>query len=329
MLTVTLYTRDHCKLCDQVEEDLKELQDEFPHRLVLIDIEDEGLLQKYGEEIPVVEIGPYTIKAPVDRKTLQMTLGAARDRADHLGEVEDEAYQKRVMRGQNVSWADKFFYWFSNHYMGVFNFFVFLYVGLAFLAPILQKNGINTPAQVIYGVYSRLCHQLSFRSWFLFGEQIAYPRATAGVSGLLSYAEATGFDPANLRKAHEFVGNTFLGYKLALCQRDIAIYGSIFLFGVIYSLSGRRIKSLPFWAWIVVGMVPIGLDGVSQLLSQLPIGVIPFRESTPFLRTITGALFGFTTAWFGYPVVEEAMADTRGIMAKKFAADEARKLDAI
>jgi len=329
VLTVTLYTREDCQLCDQVEETLQRLQKEYPHHLVAVDIEEENLAQKFGKDIPVVEIGPYTIQAPIELKTLRMTLGAAQDRVDHLGDVEDEAYQNRVKRGKNISTLDRFFYWFSDHYMAVFNFFVFLYLGLAFLAPILQKNGIDTPAQVIYSVYSRLCHQLSFRSWFIFGEQVAYPRATAGVSGLLTYAEATGLDPANLQAAHSFVGNTVLGYKLALCQRDIAIYGAILLFGLLFSITGRRLKSLPFLAWILIGMVPIGLDGVSQLVSQLPLDFIPYRESTPFLRTLTGALFGFTTAWFGYPIVEEAMADTRGIMAKKIAADRVRNVDAI
>jgi hypothetical protein len=32
---------------------------------------------------------------------------------------------------------------------------------------------------------------------------------------------------------------------------------------------------------------------------------------------LTGALFGFTTAWFGYPLVEVTMAETRQIMANK------------
>lgn len=324
MLTVTLYTRNNCTLCDQVQEDLHQLKDEYPHRLVLLDIEEEGLIQKYGEEIPVVEIGPYTLKAPFDQRTLKVTLGAAKDRADHLQSVDDQTYQNRLERGQKISLADKFFYWFSNHYMVVFNAFVFLYVGLAFLAPVLQKNDIRTPAQLIYTVYGRLCHQLSFRSWFLFGEQIAYPRLSAGVSHLIPYGEATGFDPANLETAHRFIGNATVGYKLALCQRDIAIYGSILIFGAIFSITKKKIKSLPLWAWILVGMVPLGLDGISQLFSQIPLGILPYRESTPLLRTITGALFGFTTAWFGYPIVEETMADTRSLLAKKFASVKSR-----
>ena len=69
-----------------------------------------------------------------------------------------------------------------------------------------------------------------------------------------------------------------------------------------------------------MGLIPIGLDGVSQIVSQLPWDVIPIRESTPLLRTITGGLFGFTIAWFGYPVVEETMADTRKLLTVKIKA---------
>jgi len=44
---------------------------------------------------------------------------------------------------------------------------------------------------------------------------------------------------------------------------------------------------------------------------------LPYRESTPLLRTITGFLFGFATAWFGYPMAEEAMRDTQQYMGMK------------
>jgi len=92
------------------------------------------------------------------------------------------------------------------------------------------------------------------------------------------------------------------------------------LFGIIFSITGKKIPSLPLVAWFILGIVPIGLDGVSQIISQLPWDIIPLRESTPLLRSITGGLFGFTTAWFGYPIVEESMADTRKVMAVKFKA---------
>jgi uncharacterized membrane protein len=63
--------------------------------------------------------------------------------------------------------------------------------------------------------------------------------------------------------------------------------------------------------------VPIGLDGGTQLISQPPLSFLPFRESTSLLRVITGGLFGFTTAWFGYKMVEETMIETRQIMEAK------------
>jgi hypothetical protein len=77
-------------------------------------------------------------------------------------------------------------------------------------------------------------------------------------------------------------------------------------------------------------MGPIGLDGFSQLFSQMEWGwlasLLPYRESTPFLRTLTGGVFGLTTAWFAYPYMEESFSQTRQFFIKKFAAiDQSNK----
>jgi uncharacterized membrane protein len=299
--------------------------------LTIIDIDDDPeLVRRFGGEIPVIKVGPYTIKAPMDRQTLGVTLGAASDRKRQLEEIGDKAYKISKERAKRISKADRFTIWFSNHYMLVFNLFILIYVGIPFWAPILQKNGIEKPAYLIYRIYGGLCHQLSYRSWFLFGEQAYYPREAAGLDQTLSFHEATGLDEQGVFEAREFIGSDSLGYKVALCQRDVAIYGSILLFGVIFVLSGRKIKPLPFWLWILIGIIPIGFDGGSQIISQLlaePLfeflrpffGSISLRESTPFLRSLTGFLFGFSTAWFGYPLVEEAMQDTRILLAEKTA----------
>jgi len=322
MLTVTLYMRENCPLCSKAEEDLDGLQEKFPHRLIQIDVEKDHL-PEFVDKIPVVEIGPYQIKAPFDLKTLEMTLGAARDRLDQMDIIEKDTHRQKIERGKEVSFADRLFHWLSRRYMVVFNGFVLIYVGLAFLAPILQANGNITPAKLIYTVYGRLCHQLSYRSWFILGEQAAYPRVFADVEGLITYEEATGFDPYDIDTAIHFLGNEILGFKTALCQRDIAIYTGILLFGLIFSISGKRIPGLPIAVWFLLGIIPIGLDGVSQLVSQLPWDIISIRESTPLLRTITGGLFGFSTAWFGYPIVEESMADTRKLLTVKLRASQA------
>ena len=48
MLNVTLYTRKGCKLCDEVKAELNELQSQYPHRLVEVDIEsDAALMAKF------------------------------------------------------------------------------------------------------------------------------------------------------------------------------------------------------------------------------------------------------------------------------------------
>ena len=338
MLTVTLFTRENCHLCEQAKADLDSLQATVPHRLVEIDIEqDDALLKAYSLEIPVVQVGPYTVKAPFNRQKLQMTLGAADDRKTQLDKIGQKEYQDRVARGKQITKADRFTYWFSRHYLLVINLMVLIYVGLPALAPVLMKAGLELPAAGIYKVYGGMCHQLSYRSWFLFGEQPVYPREAADVAEFMTFNQATGLDEDGLLVARQFVGNEQVGYKMALCQRDMAIYGSIFLFGILFAVTGRRIKSLPIWAWILFGVLPIGLDGVSQLLSQWvtmpelsflePIfGWIPYRESTPFLRTFTGFLFGFTTAWFGYPLIEDAMADTRRLMKTKITQVESAEI---
>jgi uncharacterized membrane protein len=319
MLTVTLYMRDGCHLCEQAVADLEELQEQIPHRLVQVDIEKEELGELL-EKIPVVEVGPYTIKAPFDKSKLMMTLGAANDRLNQLDSVALRSHKKKIERGKRLTAADRLFYWLSRRYMLVFNSLAFLYVGLAFLAPVLLAGGNTLTSNIIYTVYGRLCHQLAYRSWFLFGEQPAYPREIANIQGWDTYEEATGLNPQDLTAAVNFRGNEILGYKVAFCQRDIAIYGAILLFGIIFSFSKRKIPPLPVAAWFVLGLVPVGLDGVSQIISQLPWEILPVRESTPLLRTITGALFGFSTAWFGYPIVEQSMSETRKVLAVKLKA---------
>ncbi|RPI21421.1 MAG: DUF2085 domain-containing protein [Chloroflexota bacterium] len=320
MITVTLYSRQDCHLCDQAKEDLDSLRSQIPHELVVVDVDQDPKFQrKYGEQVPVVEVGPYSLKAPFDRTELQITLGAVQRGLEHNEEID------RFYAGSNVApwtWADSFSYWLSKHYLALLNMIVIIYLGLPVLAPALMKAGAAGPASLIYKVYGAACHQYAFRSMFLFGEQLYYPRAAAGIDGLITYEQATGFPSEDILTARNFTGNDVMGYKVGLCERDVSIYGGILIFGFIMlalRLMGllRFIKPLPWYLWILIGLVPIGLDGFSQLISQLPFGLLPYRESTPFLRILTGGLFGFTTAWFGYPMVEETMADTRRFMEAK------------
>ncbi len=327
MISVTLYSRAGCKLCEEAEADLKALQDVIPHRLTVIDIDSEQSFRDlYDLEIPVVEAGPFKLKAPFTRQELQMTLGAAADRRAQLEKINDKTFQMNTSGSQAISSSDRFSYWIARHYLAIFNLFLVLYVGIPFLAPVFKKVGWNGPAEVVYKIYSPLCHQWAFRSFFLFGEQAYYPHAAAKVPGVLTFEQVSGItdlnDPSRLG-ARAFQGNPTLGYKVAFCERDVAIWGAMALFGLVFAITRRRIPKIHWIVWILVGLVPIGLDGFSQLFSQIPSAFIqsflPYRESTPFLRTLTGFIFGFMTAWFMFPLIEETMVDTRRMLSKKFA----------
>jgi uncharacterized membrane protein len=258
-----------------------------------------------------------------------MTVGAAYDRRDQLDKLGREDHYERVQRGQALTGADRVMYWLSRHYLAVLNIVMLFYFGLPILAPVFMNAGMKVPATIIYTIYKPLCHQFGFRSFFLFGEQTYYPLKEANISGVQTFDAVTGFQDLHNPTAYsrfearQYVGNATVGYKMALCERDMGIYSAIFLFGIIYALTGRRLKPIHWIVWVLIGMGPIGLDGFSQLFSQMDwpwlASVLPYRESTPVFRVLTGALFGFMTAWFSYPYIEESMVESRQFFIKKFA----------
>ena len=215
-----------------------------------------------------------------------------------------------------------------------------IYISLPWAAPILAKAGLNEPADFIFTLYSPFCHQFAFRSPFLFGEQAFYPReaAKSGYAPFESFAsESEAFleqyrywssiyggrappPPATAEglaefsavqqfAARHFIGDESMGYKTSLCARDLAIYTMLFVGGLIYRHYRWRIRPLPFWLYLIVGLGPVGLDGFSQLLSYPPFEFWPPRETAPVFRIFTGGLFGLMSAWLGFPYLERSMQD--------------------
>ncbi len=322
MITVTFYYRDACPECDQALADLESLQSTIPHQLVKVNVDQErGAKDRAGQRMPFLEIGPFHLQSPFNRQDLQIMLSAARDRIDQLERVDQSGYQQRLEKGRVITSSDRISAFLSNHYLALLNLLIFIYVGLPFLAPVLMKANVQPVASIIYKIYSPMCHQLAFRSWFLFGEQAYYPRELAGINNVIPYEALQNSKEVDLLAARAFVGNPTVGYKVALCERDVAIYIFMLLFGLVYSITGRRFRTIPWYIWFIVGLGPIGLDGFSQLpslASGLP-SWLPLRESTPLLRTITGGMFGWMTAWYLFPMIEETSRETRQILQRKFA----------
>ncbi len=180
----------------------------------------------------------------------------------------------------------------ARHWLALFNSLVALYLVLPFLAPVLAASGLALPASIIYSVYSATCHQLPERSYFLFGEQPLYSLTSLERSGV----ESDG----GLWQRRAFRGNDDTGYKVAICQRDVAIYGSVVAAGLLFGLLRGRVRSISLKIYVLL-LIPMALDGLSQLFG--------LRESSWWLRSVTGALFGGASVWLAYPYIEAAMRD--------------------
>ena len=165
-----------------------------------------------------------------------------------------------------VLFLDRCTSWLSDHWLGLFNALAGLYVGFPVMAPILDWLGLSGLAEIIYVVYSYLCHQLPQRSFFVVGHQVA------------------------------------------ICQRDVSIYGSIFIAGLAYAVTGRRWRPLPWWG-LALMILPTLADGSVQLFGSY--------ESTWYVRVLTGGLVGVGAVWFLYPRFERVFAGVNRQVTKQ------------
>ena len=137
-----------------------------------------------------------------------------------------EAVARYVEPG--VSWLARFI---ISHWLLTANAMLFLFVGLPFLAPVLEAIGWTVPAKAIYLAYRPTCHQLPERSYFVHGHQVA---VCARCSALYL---------------------SFLGGGLVYALVRV-IRGS------------RRVPAwpkVPLWA-VGCAVLPLAIDGTTQLL---------------------------------------------------------------
>ena len=77
-LSVKLYMKAGCHLCEEAEAELDTLQSRYPHRLERVDINtDAELMARYGEQIPVLGVGGREYAAPLSRQAIEHALGEA------------------------------------------------------------------------------------------------------------------------------------------------------------------------------------------------------------------------------------------------------------
>lgn len=93
----------------------------------------------------------------------------------------------------------------------------------------------------------------------------------------------------------------FIGrFQVAICERDLALYGGACVAGLLFGLVRDRLRPLPIPVWVIL-IAPLILDGLTQILG--------LRLSSWQLRTATGLLASGATVWLVYPYLEKGFRD--------------------
>lgn len=204
----------------------------------------------------------------------------------------------------------------------LFGIFYGVFIALPFLAPVLMDIGWKGTGNIVYFLYSFLCHQLPERSFFLFGAKFTYSLPE------IQSAWHKTIDPLILR---QFIGNSQMGWKVAWSDRMVSMYSSVWVFGLIWYPLRHRLPRLSFWG-LVLFLLPMALDGTTHLISDFAGLGQGFRDSNLWLamlthnalratfyagdawgsfnsimRLLTGIFFGMGIVWFGFPYIEDAL----------------------
>ena len=97
-----------------------------------------------------------------------------------------------------------------------------------------------------------------------------------------------------------YVGSPALGYKVAVCERDTAVYLALLLAGMAFALLRRRLRPLPIRIFALL-CLPIVADGLGQLIG--------LWVSSWWSRVASGTLFGIACVWLAYPYIEAGMKE--------------------
>jgi uncharacterized membrane protein len=231
----------------------------------------------------------------------------------------------------------------ARHWLLYVNVIFGVLVLTPFAAPLLMRIGATAFADAIYFIYSFLCHQLPQRSYFIFGPKISYSLAEIG----------TVWQSDDILTLRQFIGNSAMGWKVAWSDRMVSMYGSLWVGGLLYALLRKKLPRLSPLAWLFLGIMPMGLDGLSHTLNDALTGIsgTGFRDTNAWLQVLTGNIFpasfyagdafgsfnnlargltglltGLATIWFIYPFVDDAMHDVAHQAQSKLASPRAIQL---
>ena len=176
------------------------------------------------------------------------------------------------------------------------------YITLAILAPMLMFTSLQQTGQLLYRIYSAVCHQEASKSWF-FSVNSMSPHTTIFTSPETPFPNTV----TSCVECSTFVGAPGIGWKIALCHRCTAIYLGVFTASLIYhQLKSRHIQipMLPTYLYLIIGLSPIIVDTV-LLTDSINAFTTSTLHNSHILSTLTGGLFGATSIWYAYPQIEK------------------------
>ncbi len=234
-----------------------------------------------------------------------------------------------------VIFIDRLILGLSRRWLPITSLVLGLWVLLPWLAPVLMAAGLEGGAGLIYTFYGAQCHQLPQRSYFLFGPRLMYPMAD--INAAWPYTQHF--------QLRQFVGTPEMGYKVAWSDRMVSLYTPLFIGALLFALarwrSGIRAPvgvGSTIWRplsvrWWLLALVPILVDGITHMISDVIHLVYGFRDSNVWLARLTGEVFaptfyagdaigsfnwwmrlftgllaGFATVWLVYPHLSGAFA---------------------
>lgn len=116
--------------------------------------------------------------------------------------------------------------WGLRHWLLFANMLVLLYGGIPWLSPLAHSAGYHWLGNLLFAIYTPLCHQKPTQSFFL------------------------------------------NGYQLGFCERETAMYATLFAGGLMFAPLRTWIKPIPIRFGLLL-LVPMLLDGGTQLVDDL------------------------------------------------------------
>lgn len=169
-------------------------------------------------------------------------------------------------------------------YMALLSIFVLFIL----ITPLVMIH--DAPAgEALHGAFSLTCHQLAARSYCF------YPSDGSAGDCPDVYSRAMVLD-----------SEKGPAYKFPVCARDTAIYLVALVGGIaLYFTEYRDSSKPPNPLFFVIALIPIALDGGTQLIG--------LRESTNFLRALTGAIAGFAFSFYAVPMLNTFLLKKKAV----------------